>query len=195
VNAVRTHRWQSNWRRLTQAAAWLCAVVAAFLSPPPRDIAAGDDTTVAFTAFLIAFLVGLMAIPLVRFRRRKQATAWAVAAAGFFLLGCAAFDQYRDHRARWSVPYAGARVVIGGPADLTPLGREYVQRFPQHDGATLVANTGGKPGMVWNGSAIRARARTLDLLYIACAAAFAGAIISMLQALEVMGPRRAWPLT
>jgi hypothetical protein len=191
MNAVPNRRWQSNWRRLTQVAAWLCSILAAFLLPPPRDLSAGDNTTVAFTAFVVAFLVGMMAVPLAAFRSRTHLTAWTAVSAGFFLLGCAALLEYRDHRARWSVPYAAERVVVGGPEDLTPLGREYRARFPQFDGATLVSNTGGKPALVWNEDAIRSHARTLDLLYIACAAAFAGAIISVLQALDLVESRRS----
>ncbi|HVX65295.1 MAG TPA: hypothetical protein VHA11_01765 [Bryobacteraceae bacterium] len=186
MNALPGSRWQSNWRRLTQAAAWLCSALAAFLLPPPRDLAAGDNTTVAFTAFMVAFLVGVMAVPLAAFRRRTHARGWAAVAGALFVLGCVALFEYRDHRARWSVPYAGERVVTGGAADLTPLGREYRARFPLYDGATLVANTGGRPALVWRQEAIRSHARTLDLLYIACAAAFAGAIISVLQVLELL---------
>jgi hypothetical protein len=194
MNALPGRRWQSNWRRLTQAAAWLCSALAAFLLPPPRDLAAGDNTTVAFTAFVVAFLVGMMAVPLAAFRRRAHVNAWAAVAAVLFVLGCAALLEYRDHRSRWSVPYAGERVVIGGSADLTPLGREYRARFPLYDGATLVYNTGGKPALVWRQDAIRSHARTLDLLYIACAATFAGAIISVLQVLDLLqSPRSSRP--
>ncbi len=183
-------RWESNWRRLTQVASWLCAVIAAFLLPPPRDISSGDNTTVAFTAFVVAFLVGLMAVPLAAFQRRKHVRGWMVVAGVFFLLGCFALLGYRDHRSRWSAPYAGERVVIGGHEDLTELGREYRARFPQYDNATLVANTGGKPGRIWRQGAIRRNARTLDLLYIACASAFAIAVIAVLQVLEAVAPAR-----
>jgi hypothetical protein len=89
------------------------------------------------------------------------------------------------------VPYAGERVVVGAAADLTPLGREYRARFPQFDSATMLANTAGKPALIWNEDAIHGHARTLDLLYIACAAAFAAAVISVLQAVELLDARRA----
>ena len=184
-------RWQSNWKRLTQAAAWLCASMAAFLLPPPRDISAGDQTTVAFTAFAVAFLVGIMAVPLAAFRRKTHVRAWVAVSAGFFLLGFTALLVYRDHRSRWSVPYAGERVVIGDDQSLTPLGREYRRRFPQYGGATLLANTGGKPALMWSEDAIRGHARTLDLLYIACASAFAIAVIAVLQVLELVASRRS----
>ncbi|HEX8985665.1 MAG TPA: hypothetical protein VF767_09545 [Bryobacteraceae bacterium] len=186
-----TRRWQSNWKRLTQAASWLCATMAAFLLPPPRDLAAGDHTAVAFTAFVIAFLVGIMAVPLAAFRRKTHLRAWAAVSACFFLLGFAALLVYRDHRSRWSVPYAGDRVVIGDDQSLTPLGREYRRRFPEYGGATFLANTGGKPALMWSEDAIRGHARTLDLLYIACASAFAIAIISVLQVLELVASRRS----
>ncbi len=181
----------ARWQRLTQAASWLCATVAAFLVPPPRDLSAGDNTTIAFTGFVVAFLVGMLAIPIAAFRRKKHVRMWAAVSSACFVLGCAALFAYRDHRARYSVPYAGERVVAGSDAQLTPLGREYRRRFPYRDPAALVANAGGRPALVWDADAIRANARTLDLLYVACATAFAAAVIALLQALDLVEARQS----
>ena len=182
---------QQNWRKLIQFASWAFATSSAFVAPPPVDIAAGDDkAAVKFATLSIAFLVGLMLVPLRKFHQAKYAAMWSVVALVCFAGGVVSLLSYSANRTRLTVDMNGSRVVIAEKADLTDLGKSYVQRFPFIEAPEIVARTGGKPGWVWNEDAIHRNAFRMNVLYVSTVVCFAAAIIFLMQVWEVAGGRK-----
>lgn len=182
---------QQNWRKLIQFASWAFATSSAFVAPPPVDIAAGDDkAAVKFATLSIAFLVGLMLVPLRRFHQAKYAAMWSAVAVICFAGGVASLLSYSASRTRLTVEMNGSRVVVAEKADLTDLGKSYLQRFPFIEAPEIVARTGGKPGWVWNEDAIHRNAFRMNVLYVATVVCFAAAIIFLMQVWEVAGTRK-----
>jgi hypothetical protein len=183
---------QQNWRKLIQFASWAFATSAAFVAPPPVDISAGDDkAAVKFATLAIAFVVGLLLVPLRRFHSAKYTTRWAVLAVVCFAAGAASLLGYSSNRTRYTVDMAGTQVVIADRSHLTELGKDYVQRFPFVTEEEIVARTGGKPDWVWNEDAIHQNAFRMNLLYVAAVVSFAAAIIFLMQVWELSGVKKS----
>ncbi|HSU66186.1 MAG TPA: hypothetical protein VLJ39_04925 [Tepidisphaeraceae bacterium] len=183
---------QQNWRKLIQFASWAFATSAAFVAPPPVDVSAGDDkAAVKFATLTIAFVVGLLLVPLRRFHNAKHTTMWAVLAVVCFAAGAASLLGYSSNRTRYTVDMAGTRVVIADRGHLTELGKSYVQRFPFVSEDEIVARTGGKPEWVWSEDAIHQNALRMNLLYVATVVSFAAAIIFLMQVWELAGGKKS----
>jgi hypothetical protein len=178
---------RSNWRLATQAGAWMAAVAGGFLLPPPRDISAGEASSALFVPFLLAVTLGLLALPVARFRAKRHAKLWAAISLASLCLGVAALFLYRDLRAAWSVEFEGERVVIGREDSLTALGKAYRAQHPEAEPRQIVRDTSGRPQVMWTAASIRRNTRLLEANYMACSVLFAVAVIGMLQATQSTG--------
>jgi hypothetical protein len=183
---------QQNWRKLIQFASWAFATSAAFVAPPPVDISAADDkAAVKFATLTIAFVVGLLLVPLRRFHSAKYTATWAVLAVVCFAAGAVSLLSYSSNRTRYTVDLAGTQVVIADRSHLTELGKDYVQRFPFVTEEEIVARTGGKPEWAWNEDAIHQNAFRMNILYVATVVSFAAAIIFLMQVWELAGVKKS----
>lgn len=136
---------REQWGVLAQTGAWLLAVICTFVLPPPAGgEGAGKGTTEAFTAFFVAVLVGLMYVPVTRWRGHRYLRRWLAVTVASLATGTAAYVVYDHLRAEWTVPYDETRVTRG--KTYTALAQQHRAADPSVSDADLVEFAGGISG-------------------------------------------------
>lgn len=181
---------REQWGVLAQTGAWLLAVICTFVLPPPAGgEGAGKGTTEAFTAFFVAVLVGLMYVPVTRWRGHRYLRRWLAVTVASLATGTAAYVVYDHLRAEWTVPYDETRVTRG--KTYTALAQQHRAADPSVSDADLVEFAGGISQDVWIGSEIASRHLRLRASYLFTNVALAICLIAVTQLLAASRARPA----
>jgi hypothetical protein len=180
---------EKNWNVLVQVATWLSSLIAGFLLPPPVGSVQGDGGALfKFAQFVVTVFVGLMAIPILKWRQRADTWVWWTVALATLLGGIAAFFSYSSLTDSWTEWYANRQVVIG--SELNEDAQEYAQEYrkenPEHkkpSPAQLLLDFPGGPENVWTKSSIDRRRHALGAIYVLCMPLFTLCVIAVTQAI------------
>ena len=180
---------QKSWLILAQGGAWLLGVIGGFLLPPPVGVGEGDDKTwLRFAQFVAAILIGLIFFGVLKWKQKKDAKRWWLAALVSLLLGTASFFDYQRLTSAWTGRYTGQKVVIG--AVYTPHGQEYAQKNPNLSVDNLLEDHTGKVELVWTRESINRRRLALAGLYVSCLPLFTMAVVAVVQAIQCLQSTR-----
>ena len=169
------------WKILASSSAWLCSVVAVFVFPPPQNVSSDPSRVfVGFAAFLVAILVGLLAILASKFNKRRNTKVWLVVCMFTLVIGTASMFLYENQRERYTGTYEGQRVVIG--SEFTVEGKSSAEPGITVD--QLIMDGAGQPSQIWTAESIQRNAFRLRATYLVTVITLAGAIVAILQALE-----------
>jgi hypothetical protein len=166
-----------------QVAAWLAALVASLLLPPPIEARAyASDTTSHLARFLVAALLGLVLVPGRLFRSKRHAWSWWALGIGSLIVMLAIVLVYQGESRRW-VCGTGDRYFLMGD-ELTPKARTYTAESGESDCGRLLADFGFESSALWTKQSIdRVRGR-LEGLYLGAFAAAAVVPLLVLQAVH-----------
>lgn len=178
-------RLKREWSRLAAFATWFALVIGAFLLPPPVGASQfGSGGRISKLAVVVtAVVVGLIAVPLVRWSAKRHTWRWWKAAALSLFISVVSFFAYEWLVTTWTCSYDSQRVVIG--SELTAHGREFVERHPQWITCEdwIMAHA-GKVEEIWTRRSIDIRCIVLAFFYLVAWPLFALAIICALQAIH-----------
>src|SRR5262245_49583510 len=180
---------RNSWLILIQATAWIAAVIASFVLPPPIGTAAETKVWVRFAQFVITILIGLFVLVALRWNRKKDVLPWAATAAAFLLLGTICFFTYQILATRWTTAYFGERILLGGT--FTQHGAEYHAQNPTLTSSNLLKNYAGQAEKIWTVESINERRFFLAGIYVLAMPLFTICIISLLQAMQCATAEKA----
>src|SRR5688572_18351442 len=138
---------RKSWFVLIQATAWIVAVIASFVLPPPIGTSSETRIWVRFAQFVITILIGLLMLVALKRNRKKDTLGWGATAATFLLLGTICFFAYQILATRWTASYANERVLIG--RDYTKDATKYRQDNPTVTSADLLMHAAGQVEKIW----------------------------------------------
>lgn len=156
--------------------------MAGFLLPPPAGIVEDSRVWVRFAQFVITMVIGLVLLGALRWKSPKYVLRWGTISMVFLALGSVAFFGYQVLVARWTVPYAKQRVVIGDR--YTQYGREYLEQHPTLTPEDLVMHFSGKVERIWEPEPLPQRRLCLAVAYVVAMPLFTVSIMSILQAIH-----------
>jgi hypothetical protein len=169
------------WKGLAQTGAWLVGIVGVFVFPPPELVGSDSEKTFRLLCvFILSVLMGVLTLPLRKFKTKKAARGWSFASALALLIGVLLFFQYQSQRAQWSAACAKRRVVVGSV--LTDAGKTYAANEAVFTKEAAVFDAGCKPALVWTDASIHSNAVRLHTLYTVVIVLFALAALMAIQA-------------
>jgi len=169
------------WKGLAQTGAWLVGIVSVFVFPPPEQVGSDTEQTFrAFCVFIVSVLVGILAFPLGKFKKKSATKGWSVASAVALLIGVTLFFKYQSQRAEWSAPCGERRVVVVGSV-LTDAGKTYAANEPVFTKDAAVIDAGCKPTLVWTEASIHENAIRLHTIYTFLIVCFSLAPVMVIQ--------------
>ena len=188
---------QKSWLILGQGGAWLLGVIGGFLLPPPVGVAEGGDKTwLRFGQFLAAVLMGLIFFGVLKWKQKKHAKWWWLAALLALFFGTACFFNYQRLTAAWTGNYSGRKAVVGSV--YTPHGRQYVEKNPNLSLDALLEDFTGRAEDVWTRESINRRRLALAGLYVSCLPWFTVCVVAVVQAIQCLRsakPKKAAKVT
>lgn len=173
---------KNRWNHLTDLSAWLGLSIWSFWREPPVYSTQASTQLGSFGQFFLTLAVGLMAIPVFRYRQRQHTGGWSIVAVVLFLMTPGAYFLNDWCVTTWTCPYSASRVVVGPDAARTKHGIEYMDEYPDKTCEQIVWDHAGKVEEVWKKDSIETRRLTLDILYVAFLPLFAGSMICVIQA-------------
>jgi hypothetical protein len=178
--------WQRSWTLLAQSAAWILAVVAGFLVPPPIGTEEEAKVWVRFAQFVATVVTGLALVAGMRWQRRKDTLAWSMISGGALLIATVAFFGYQIGVARWTTNYAGNPTIVG--SEWTELGRELRDKKPGASLGELVMDVGGETTWLWTRESVLRRRVALAALYVLPMPLLTLCVIGTVQAVRCASP-------
>ncbi len=170
------------WRRLAQTAAWLCALLATFVFPPPTDITSDPSRVfVFFSRFIVAILVGLLTLPLGKFAAKRYAV-WRLVSIALLAAGITSFFGYEDLRSKYTADYQGDQRVIGWT--FTYEGWIHKDSEKGITNKQLLADALGDPAGIWTAESIHKASLWIHLYYLLTVITLAACVITLVQALN-----------
>src|SRR5205807_9214771 len=113
-DGMTTHRrLQDSWNLLAACGVWLMSVIGGFVFPPPVGPEGGVNTW-RLAQFIATAVVGLMLLPMNRWRGSKYAWYWWLAATIALAASVTSVFLYHHWVSRWTAPYSDSVKVIGG---------------------------------------------------------------------------------
>jgi uncharacterized BrkB/YihY/UPF0761 family membrane protein len=173
---------RKSWLLLIQATAWIGAVIASFVLPPPVGTADETKVWVRFAQFIITIFIGLLVLLTLRWTKKKHILSWAAVSASFLMLGTICFFIYQILATRWTTSYDKDHVLIGDT--LTKQAAEYLRENPTLTRSDLVMHYGGSVDKIWTIESINQRRFILAGVYVLTMPIFTICIIALLQAIQ-----------
>jgi hypothetical protein len=164
----------------------LCVV----LRPPTELEAPGGNQTAVATALVLLVATVLGVYLIVRFSTRSRWTWWVAGSILALLALVAGLRVYQNRREAYSIEAEGVRFVVGLDSELTDLGRGYRDSAPGRTRVDLVRAAAGRPRLVWDETALRAHAATLERTYLFTAALAAFAAVALAGAVRAQSRGR-----
>lgn len=184
---------RKNWRYLTQVGAWVMALLAGFVLPPPLWDLRQHSVWFRFSHFMVSALVGLMFIPMSTWSAKRHRRGWAIVSATALVVGIVLFFGYQALRDGWTTAYAGGRIVVGETYTSEALAykaKVYAEEKRIIPDDELVMDSAGKTETIWQVGELRRRALVLAGVYVGTIAFFALGIVTLIQALYCNSRRR-----
>ena len=178
------NKFKNDWNKLAAFGAWLGLVIASFLVPPPvgADQLGGTSALTAFGSFLVPLCVGLIAVPLSRWSRKRYTWPWWKAGAAALLLSIVAFLGYQWLSSSWTCLYHQKLLVFG--SEYMPGRAQWVVDHPEFAGpADWIMAHAGRITEIWTESSIDLRCVILAAIYLLSLPLFVLAVICVIQAI------------
>ena len=135
------------WTPHIQRAAWLMTAVGVFLAPPPVGILTLSQRQLAgLTSFIVAVVTGLILLWMQRRNAPAHVRFWSIVTGVCLIGGLVSLIAYESAREKWTVPYAGTRILRGDV--YTPLAQRALADHQMAD-SVLVAMAAGDTKLVW----------------------------------------------
>ncbi len=173
------------WGTLSKGGASLVAVIAVFLLPPPKNLAAsgsGGVQPAPYAAFLVAVLLGFLMLLMNRWKLPTHAIRWACVSAGLLVLSVAIVFAYSGALVSVATTYDGEQVIVGSV--YTTNGLNYMRKHPSASREQVVEDADGGVEDVWTSESIAANSRLVLALYLGVFLSAATAVVSLLQAIH-----------
>jgi len=156
-------------------------IVATFVLPPPFL----ERPWLYFTRFIVAIIVGLFVILSRKWDSKAHTFRWVIGVIVLLLGTVAGYFAYDAALHRWTIPYAGTRVVIG--KTYTDKANRFRDRFRSDNGyfpddENLVWKNAGPNGL-WPDAEVESRRLGATALYIGTVVLAGCSIFSILQAI------------
>ncbi len=169
------------WLVLAQAATWIGTLIASFFLPPPIGAAEGrTDVVYNFAKFILTSFVGLMIIPVLLRRRKKDVRMWLGGALFLMIGSILSFFLYMYYKDKWTCLYGTTRVVIGSEYTPDVLEAEGGQTAKDCFETSCGASPGG-PELVYTAASIERHRIILSFIYVMCVPLFASCLIAVTQ--------------
>jgi hypothetical protein len=179
---------KSRWKSLVKTSAWVCSIFAVFVFPPPKDLTSDANGTFAAVAgFVVAVLIGLLAIPIKSLGYKRHSLIWGGICVLLLGIGLSSLLKYDGERSSLSATYLKERVVIG--TQLTANGTIHVKEEPGITNEQLLMDCLGHPEQVWDAGTIRNASRVLRIWYLLTVTALSGCVMTLLQAIACLEKR------
>jgi len=178
---------RKTWGRLASVAAALIAIVGTFVLPPPF---AGDNVWTLFPKFMVAFVVGCLALPMTRRAGRGSSSSWLRIAITLVIAGAVGLIAYYAARDLWTVDYEGHAIVVGWSyiPDAVQYARTLEKQLHHVPSAIeMLKQSSFQRGEIWPEGQLIARQLSLDVLYTATLMLLASAVLCLVQALTAAG--------
>jgi len=169
------------WNILAGVAAWILSLVGTFLQPP--FVTSGPDEQnpwANLARFVVTGLIGLMVIPLLRYRSKGDTDLWRRNAFIALFGGIVAIGLYFYSYDSWTCKCFGQAIVIG--SDYTSHGQEYAAKHPNKSCSDLLEDHQCKAEDVWTKDSIRRYYQILGWTYITTIWLLTIFVIACLQA-------------
>ena len=177
------------WRRMAKTAAWLCAVVATFVFPPPTDVTSDSSRVFVFFArFIVAILVGLFSLPIGKFAKKPSALRWRLVPVALLVAGIISFLAYEDLKSKYTADFQGDQRVIGWT--FTDEGRTHRDNEKGITNRQLLMDAAGDPAKIWTADSIRKASFWIRVSYLLTVITLAACVITLLQAFELQEKKR-----
>jgi len=151
-----------------------------FIPPPVGTLHGQTDVVFNFAKFTLTSFVGLMIVPLLIGRGRRDLRVWTLCSTALMVTCVFAFVTYMTYRSQWTCLYDDTRVVIGS---------EYTNDILEAEGGKtskecfeLLRVYPGGPEYIWTGESIERHRLILSLGYVTCIPLFACCLIAVTQA-------------
>jgi hypothetical protein len=182
-----------------QIAAGMLALIAPFVFPPPAAWVDAPSNDVWVPLLHVVLVVTVGALLAIAARNRSfRSEAWLVGSIGALLTGIALFAVYLLMHSMWACAYVR---LPSGVMTYIVLGSTLIPNAPAEavdaiasraDCSEVVWNVAGKTNLVWDRTELLSRQMALAALFTTSSAAFATAIVCLVEALR-RAPSRTPP--
>jgi hypothetical protein len=184
------------WKVLFGAAGVLVALLAGIVLPLPSS---DQVQTANITRWIVALLIGLLAIAMTRHSKRSDVRLWVTSGLGALAAGLVMLAVYSSLRQQWVWPcahggvHAKQTIVVG--ATRTPEGESvYALAKKQFGGDPTPTDMmeGAFPARykLWNPGEVAVRTNVLTALYIGTILLLSAATVSIVQGVSASGAFR-----
>ena len=173
---------KSSWSLLVSAAVVVTAALSGFLVQPPPESAGTGNVYASFGRFLIAIIIGLLAVQAWRYSTQRRTMAWWLVTLGSTVTAVGVFILYQDVRSENLVPCQGSPVYIG--TQLTAHGSEYVRGNPNVDHQTMLDEHNCRATDIWTEASIESGRRVVSAVYLVCIFLLTLSMVSITQAIS-----------
>ena len=185
---------RKKWEYFAAISVWLVALIVVFVSPPPpmelKDYGDGNfGPAHSNMRFLSQFIITMIlaAFWLVGSQSRSLNTLRAHVAIAFvwLILAVALLFGYNFYKDAWSCSdYLGYGPILIGD-QLTAIGREYLQEYPDATCVDFLLDNNANPKEPWEASQIDTRYHLLSGWFAGIVVCFALATVTMLHAIAL----------
>jgi hypothetical protein len=169
------------WNIVAGVAAILLTAILAFLLPPPFRITSDADQLNSLARFVAVIVVGLMFVPILRWKSRKFAWWWVTSAIVTLIIGLACLFTYEKLKRQWTCLCMDENTLIvigsGAPNPNNPS----VTQYPNNCRKWL-EDVSCNASLIWTKDSIESNQLTLMAVYILALPLFIICALSAAQA-------------
>jgi MFS family permease len=176
-------RLKNNWNLIAQTGVWLMGIIAGFVVAPQLGGPQDEKSVWNLTQFIVNILVGLMLVLTIKFKKKHNLKHWVATTVVALLLGLVGYFSYMNQRGGCTCRYYSKTVLVG--RRLREPSKE--ENTPCEE---LLKTHAGDVAEIWTSDSITRCRMILAISYVSTVPVFAIALISVLQAVYIVTPKR-----
>jgi hypothetical protein len=169
------------WNIVAGLSAILLTVILAFLLPPPFRLTKDAEQLNSLARFVAIIVVGLMFVPILRWRLKKYVWGWVTATVFTLIVGLVCLFAYEKLKREWTCPCLdeGSLIVVG-QGDPNPKNPS-VQQHPDNCRIWL-EDVSCDASLIWTKNSVESNQLSLMAVYILALPLFIICALSVAQA-------------
>lgn len=187
---------KNNFLILLQLSIWILSIITPFILTPPRlSTDQADNVWLKFSQVILAIFIGILFVPIRKYRKVRYATKWWLVSIVLFILNMVCIFWYTE-----VINYRTVRLEVGrGQFERFVIGSEYTgstkKYKKQEEDSTkivlsneeLIMQTGGDFEQIWTENSILKNKALVFFLYCFLLMALTSNILSVVQAIRCLG--------